>query len=62
MAALVVSPDLEEVVQISDRVIVLRDGMIAAILSGAEKTQERVLAVATGADQAQAEGAIYVNR
>ena len=62
MAALVISSDLEEVVQISDRVIVLRDGMIAAVLSGAEKTQESVLAVATGADQVQPEGSPYVNR
>jgi len=42
----VVSSDLPEVLGISDRIIVMRDGRIAGELSRAEATQEKVLSLA----------------
>lgn len=41
-AALVVSSDFEELARVTDRVLVLRDGLIAAELSGAELTEENI--------------------
>lgn len=37
-----------EVLAISDRVVVLKEGRIAGVLSRAEATQERVMLAATG--------------
>jgi len=43
MAILVASSDLDELVSLADRVIVLRDGRVAGELTAEEATQERLL-------------------
>lgn len=48
-AVVVASSDNAELVQFCDRVLVLRGGMIATELSGAQLTEERLLAETTGA-------------
>jgi len=48
-AVLVASSDAEELVHVCDRVLVLRAGMLAAELSGASMTEERVVAETLGA-------------
>lgn len=48
MSIIVVSSDLPEVLAISDRVVVLKEGRITGILSRADATQERVMLAATG--------------
>jgi ABC-type sugar transport system ATPase subunit len=48
LAVLVVSSDLEEVLGISDRIVVMRGGRIAGELSRAAATPEAVLALALG--------------
>ena len=46
LAMVVVSSDLPEVLGISDRIMVMRDGLIVGELSRAEATQEKVLSMA----------------
>jgi ABC-type sugar transport system ATPase subunit len=46
---LLVSSELPEIVGLCDRVLVMRQGRIAAELERAEATQERILAIAVGA-------------
>ncbi|QGF22879.1 sugar ABC transporter ATP-binding protein [Raineyella fluvialis] len=48
MAIVMVSSDLPEVLAVSDRVLVIRQGRIAADVPVAEATQESILAAATG--------------
>jgi ribose transport system ATP-binding protein len=48
-AILFVSSDLEEVLSLADRVLVMRDGNIAGELLGEDRTEERVMMLATGA-------------
>jgi ribose transport system ATP-binding protein len=48
ISIIVVSSDLPEVLAISDRVVVLKEGRISGILPRAEATQERVMLAATG--------------
>lgn len=50
-ALLVISSDLPEALGMSDRVVVMRNGGIAATLSRAEATQERVAALMLGTAQ-----------
>lgn len=45
---LVATTDVEEAVQLTDRLIVMRDGGVIADLAGADKTQGRALALAAG--------------
>lgn len=47
-AVLLVSSELEEVLSMSDRVFVMREGRITGELEGQEATQESVMAYATG--------------
>jgi ribose transport system ATP-binding protein len=54
-ALLVVSTDFEEVATVCTRVLVFRDGLIAAELAGSELTVQRLLALAAG--RAGADGA-----
>lgn len=49
-AVLVVTVDLEELVGIADRILVLHRGRIAADLSGPGVTTDRILAIASGAE------------
>lgn len=46
MAVLVISSDLPEVLTISDRILVMREGHLAGKLSHAEATEERIMALA----------------
>jgi rhamnose transport system ATP-binding protein len=48
MAIVMISSELPEILGMSDRIAVMRAGRIAGILSRAEATQERVLALALG--------------
>ena len=48
MSIIMVSSDLPEVLAMSDRVVVLKEGRISGVLSRAEATQERVMLAATG--------------
>jgi ribose transport system ATP-binding protein len=47
MAILVASSDLDELVSLADRVVVLRDGRVAGELTAEEATQERLLGLAS---------------
>jgi ABC-type sugar transport system ATPase subunit len=53
-SALLVTSDVEEVVDVSDRVLVIRDGRLVAELSGDELTQRSVVAAAAAASGAGA--------
>ena len=48
LAVLMISSELPEILAMSDRVVVMRAGTIAGVLSRADATQERVLAMALG--------------
>jgi ribose transport system ATP-binding protein len=48
VAILVVSSDLPEVIGISDRILVMREGSIVAEIDGPQATEENVIAAATG--------------
>ena len=49
IAIILISSDLPEVIAMSDRVAVLREGTLRGIYSGGEATQERIMAKAVGA-------------
>ena len=52
VAVILVSSELPEILGMSDRVAVMRDGRINGILDRAEATQERIMMLATkGADE-----------
>ena len=48
MAMIMISSELPEILGMSDRIAVMRAGKIAGVLSRAEATQERILALALG--------------
>jgi ABC-type sugar transport system ATPase subunit len=48
VAILMISSELPEILGMSDRVLVMRQGRITGELSRAEATQERIMALATG--------------
>jgi len=60
---LMISSELPEVLLVSDRILVMREGRLAAEFTRSEATEERIIAAATGqaekqpADQAPADGA-----
>jgi rhamnose transport system ATP-binding protein len=51
MAIILISSDLPEVLAMSDRILVMREGQQMAIFDRAEATQERILAAAMGQAQ-----------
>ena len=51
VAILMISSELPEILGMSDRVLVMRRGMIAGELSRAEATQEKIMALATGLNE-----------
>ena len=55
MAILCISSDLPEVLHMSDRILVMREGRQMGILGRNEATQEAVMSLATGEDSATAE-------
>jgi rhamnose transport system ATP-binding protein len=48
VAVLMISSELPEVLRLSDRILVMREGRLVAEFSGAEATEEGVVAAATG--------------
>jgi ribose transport system ATP-binding protein len=48
LACLLSSSDLEEIIGLSDRVAVMRDGRVAAVLEGADVTEKTIILHATG--------------
>ena len=48
LAVLMISSELPEILGMSDRIVVMRAGTIAGVLSREDATQERVLAMALG--------------
>ena len=48
IAIILISSDLPEVLAMSDRLLVMREGRQMAVLARADATQERVLAAAMG--------------
>lgn len=48
LAVVIISSELPEILGMSDRIAVMRDGTIAGILSRAEATQEKILSLAFG--------------
>ena len=55
LAVMLISSDIHEVLSISDRIAVMRNGAIAGVLSRAEASQHDVLALAFGTDRIPAE-------
>ena len=54
MAIILICSDLPEVLAMSDRILVMREGRQQAIVPRAEATQERLLAAAMGQDRVTA--------
>jgi D-xylose transport system ATP-binding protein len=50
-AILMISSELPEVIGMSDRIYVMREGRIVSELSHAEATQEQIIEYALGADE-----------
>jgi len=48
LGVLFASSDLEELLRLADRIVVLRDGMVMGVVARGEATEERVIALATG--------------
>jgi ABC-type sugar transport system ATPase subunit len=48
MAVLVVSSHVEDCVDASDRIVVIKDGAVVGELEGSERTQATAIALATG--------------
>jgi rhamnose transport system ATP-binding protein len=55
VAILMISSELPEVLRISDRILVMREGRLAAEYSRSEASEEEIMAAATGQRQAQAQ-------
>ena len=53
LAILFVSSDLDEVLQLADRVLVLREGEVVGDLAGAERSEQQIMMLATGASAPQ---------
>jgi simple sugar transport system ATP-binding protein/ribose transport system ATP-binding protein len=56
MAILVVSSETEEVLGLADRIVVMRDGRVLDELDGHSATEEELVALAFGTEQAVAQG------
>jgi ribose transport system ATP-binding protein len=52
VAILMISSELPEIIHMSDRILVMRQGRIAGELGHGEATQEAVMALATGVSAA----------
>jgi ribose transport system ATP-binding protein len=48
LGVLFASSDLEELLRLADRIVVLRDGAVMGVVARGEATEERVIALATG--------------
>jgi rhamnose transport system ATP-binding protein len=54
VAILMISSELPEVLQVGDRVLVMREGRLAAEFGHTDATEERIIAAATGQQEGQA--------
>jgi ribose transport system ATP-binding protein len=48
MGIIMISSELPEILGMSDRILVMHEGRVAAILDRAEATQEKIMAYASG--------------
>jgi ribose transport system ATP-binding protein len=55
MGIVMISSELPEILGMSDRILVMHEGQVAAILDRAQATQETIMAYASGANPAQSE-------
>jgi ribose transport system ATP-binding protein len=55
MGIIMISSELPEILGMSDRIVVMHEGSVAAILDRAEATQERIMAYASGQMQQRME-------
>jgi ABC-type sugar transport system ATPase subunit len=53
-AVLLISSDLPEIIGMSDRMVVMRDGRVAGHVARGEASEERLLAIAAGVQEAAA--------
>jgi ribose transport system ATP-binding protein len=58
VAVLMISSDMEEVIGVSDRIVVMREGGIAGFLDRPEFSEENVMRLAVGRHDLQAAGAV----
>ena len=54
LAILMISSELPEVLGMADRVLVMHEGRISGIVDRADATQEKIMELATGPDEAAA--------
>ena len=47
-AVLFISSEMEEVLRVADRILVMHEGRLAGELTGADMNEERVMQLATG--------------
>ncbi|MHB8959545.1 MAG: D-xylose ABC transporter ATP-binding protein, partial [Candidatus Limnocylindrales bacterium] len=57
LAIVMISSDLPEVLAMSDRILVLHEGCVAAEIARSDASEERVMFAATGQVEAAAAGA-----
>jgi len=57
LAILVISSDLPEIMRLSDRILVMREGLVVAEFQRKEATQEAVITAALGRHTAEVAGA-----
>jgi ABC-type sugar transport system ATPase subunit len=53
VAILMISSELPEVLRVSDRILVMREGRLAAEYSRADASEEKIMSAATGQFQGQ---------
>ncbi len=53
---ILISSELPEILGMSDRIVVMHEGRVAAVLERAEASQERIMAYASGAENASPKG------
>jgi rhamnose transport system ATP-binding protein len=58
MAVILISSELEEVLGLAHRILVVREGRIAAELTGEGMTEDAILAAAFGTDEAAVAGVL----
>jgi ribose transport system ATP-binding protein len=48
VAIVMISSDMEEILQVSDRIAVMHEGRITGVVQGADRTEERIMGLALG--------------
>ena len=57
IAVLLVSSELQEILGVADRTLVLHEGRVAGILTGSEMSEEAIMRLATGGVDPEVEAA-----